>query len=117
MPHTPVSSYGFNFNFTSEKVEKLEKEFVEIDEDNLEELKLQLVKSQVTKNYKDEDGSDINILIVKENDNKFDIQVNLHFNITNLIDLVGKLETPQKVESYKYKSVEILRNLYNIELD
>ncbi len=111
LPHTPVSAFGVNFQFTTENSDELNSLFTFSDSDNLNQ-KFIIHNENLSRNIKYEDNS-INLNINKNIDN-FLIDINFHFEINDLTAFKSKFNNNSLVE-FKEISLKLLKELYNLE--
>ncbi len=113
LPHTPVSAFGVNFQFTTENSDELNSLFTFSDSDNLNQ-KFIIHNENLSRNIKYEDNS-INLNINKNIDN-FLIDINFHFEINDLTAFKSKFNNNSLVE-FKEISLKLLKELYNLEIE
>jgi len=111
--HTPVTAFGINFVFESDASETLDELFTLSDLEDILARKFAINDINIRRQLKSGDKL-LNLNIVKSND-KYTFDFNYHTAIKSLIEFKDKFDI-DNIIAYKTESIELLSNLYGLEL-
>lgn len=111
--HTPVSAFGINYVFECEGTETIDDLFSLSDSEDIEQNGFAVSNIQIRRQLKSGDKL-LNLIIIKSNE-KYSFDFNYHTNIKSMVDFKDKFD-PDDIVKFKNESIELLSNLYELEM-
>lgn len=119
LPHTPVTGYGINFHFYDDLCGDFDHNVFNADDyAKFGNLEFETLERKVFRKVKIDEKTILNLTLVSMENGGIDIDLNFHRSISandRIAELKGELAG---VIGSRYKtSLDILKNVYNLELD
>lgn len=114
LPHTPVQAFGINFRFESELTSQLKNLFELSDNEKYIENDINFENISVIRSVNQKNHI-LNLNLTKKQD-KCIINFNFHHNINSMIEFKKEFDSDILI-SYKKNSLDLLNNLYDLNLD
>ncbi len=112
--HTPVTAFGVNYMFECSGNEQIDELMSVNDSEKISENGFSIMNTTIRRELKYEEKL-FNLGLTKSNDN-YSIDFNYHNKIGSLLEFKEKFESDNMI-ILKNESIEILRNLYNLEME
>lgn len=119
LPHTPVTGYGINFHFNDDLSGGFDPNLFNADDyAKYGNLEFKTLERKVFRKVKIDDKTTLNLTLISMEDGGIDIDLNFHRSIsTNDVIFELKRELAGVIVSRYQTSLEVLKKVYNLELD